>query len=342
MEEPAISFDQLRPNVRSHFGIPPLVGEILRTSGTLAKAKAPCLLFRDASSAWLADEAPSLGAALAFYTIFSLAPMLMIATAIAGWAFGEGAAESQVLGYIRILIGPNGARIIGAVIDTATKSVHLRVASFIGIGTLLVAASGTFLELQTALNKIWKVKPQSCSFVVGIVKRRLLSFSLVLVTGLLLVLSLIFSAAVSTIGKMTAHSFPRVGVLSRPADFLISVAVITLLFAMIFKVLPDTPVRWGHAWIGATVTSLLFMVGKILIGLYLGRSTLASAYGAAGSVVILLVWVYYSAQILLFGAEFAHLCAIRRPALAIPSEFRQPFAGSNEGRISKAHSAGAH
>ena len=315
----------LRRHFISDFEIPPRLREVVRRSEALVKAKAPCLLLKDSASAWLADEAPSLGAALAFYTIFSLAPVLMIVTAMAGWAFGEGAAESQVLQDIRVLAGHNGARVIGVVIDAATKSVHLRVASFLGIGTLLIAASGTFLELQTALNKIWKVKRRPCSIVVHIVRRRLLSFGLVLATGLLLLLSLIFSAGLAAVGHMTGHSLPTVGLLLRSADFLLSLAIITLLFATLFKILPDAPVSWGHAWIGAVVTSLLFMVGKTLIGLYLGRSTFASAYGAAGSVVILLVWIYCSAQILLFGAEFTHLYATRhRTRQYTPSGFRQP------------------
>jgi membrane protein len=276
-------------------------------------------LLKDACSAWMEDNVPSVGAALAFYTIFSLAPVLIVTTAIAGLVFGRQAVEGEVLRQIQGLVGHNGATAIRTVIQSANRPVLRTLASAIGITAILVGASGAFLELQDALNKIWRVKPRSESFWVCAIRKRCSSFGLVLATGFLLLVSLALSAALGAMGKFMGHMLPAAAfLLFESLNFIVSVAVITLLFAMIYKVLPDTEIAWSDVWIGAAITALLFTVGKLLIGLYLGRSTVASPYGAAGSLVILLVWVYYSAQILLLGAEFTHVYAGKHGSRAGP------------------------
>ena len=274
-----------------------------------ANAKVAWALLKEACYAWVADNAPSLGAALAFYTIFSLAPVLMVATAVAGVVFGREAAEGEILRQIQALVGHTGAAAIQTVIQSANRPGFGTIASAIGLGTVLLGASGAFVELQDALNKIWRAKPRPESILICTIRKRFLSFGLVLGTGFLLLVSLALSAGLAVAGKFMGHLLPAPPFLFESANSLLSFGVITLLFAMIFKVLPDTEIAWGDVWIGAAVTSLLFTIGKLLIGLYLGRSTLASVYGAAASLVIVLVWVYYSAQIVLLGAEFTHIYA---------------------------------
>jgi len=268
-------------------------------------------LLKDAFSAWIADEAQTLGAALAFYTIFSLAPVLILATAIAGLAFGKRVAHVESLRQLHDLLGPTGAAAIHDLLQSAHRPTLGSLAGAIGIATLLLGASGAFTELHDALNKIWKVPPRSESIWVSTIRGRFLSFGLVLVTGLLMVMSLVLSAALAMADKFMRHLFHAPPFLFESLNFLVSACVITVLFALIFKVLPDTKIDWGDVWIGAIGTSLLFTIGKMVIGLYLGRSSLASAYGAAASLVIVLVWVYYSAQIVLLGAEFTHIYAYK-------------------------------
>ena len=266
-------------------------------------------LLKEAWSAWLEDHAASLGAALAFYMIFSLAPVLMVAIAVAGLAFGRRAAEGEVLRQIQSLVGETGARAVQAIIQNANRPTLGVIAATIGIVAVLVGASGAFVELQDALNTIWRVPRRRESIWVGAIRKRFWSFGLVLCTGLLLMLSLVSSAALGAMGKLTEHLLPKPVFLVEAVDFLLSFGAITLLLAMIFKFVPDTEVAWSDVWIGAALASLLFTIGKALIGFYLVRSTVASAYGAAASLVILLVWIYYSAQILLLGAEVTHVYA---------------------------------
>jgi membrane protein len=276
-------------------------------------------LLKEACSAWLEDKAPSLGAALAFYTIFSLAPVLIVAIAVAGLAFGQRAAEGEVLRQIQALVGETGARAVQAVIQSANRPALGVIAATIGIVTVLVGASGAFVELQDSLNKIWRVPRRSESILLGAIRKRFWSFGLVLCTGLLLMVSLVSSAALGAVGKLMAHLLPKPVFLLESVDFLLSFGAITLLLAMIFKFLPDTEVAWSDVWIGAAVASLLFTIGKALIGFYLVKSTVASAYGAAASLVILLVWIYYSAQILLLGAEVTHVYANKHGSRLEPS-----------------------
>jgi membrane protein len=287
-------------------------------------SRAAWALVKEACIAWMDDDVPSLGAALAFYTIFSLAPVLIITTAIAGLVFGRQAVQREILGQMQSLIGSNGTDVIRVVIQSADAPGSRMLASAIGILAVLAGASGAFLELQDALNKIWRAQLKSQNFWLCAIRKRCSSFGLVLATGFLLVVSLALSAGLEAVGKFMGHLLPDAAfVLYESINFLVSAAAITLLFAMIYKVLPDTEIAWSDVWIGAAVTSFLVTTGKLLIGLYLGRSTLASAYGAAGSLVILLVWVYYSAQLLLFGAEFTHAYARKRgsrAASAAPSQ----------------------
>lgn len=266
-------------------------------------------LSKEACAAWAEDNAPSMGAALAFYTVFSLAPVLIVAISVAGLAFGQETAEGEFSRQLQGLVGETGARAIQAIIQSANRPALGIIASAIGIGTLLVGASGAFVELQGALNKIWKVQRRSESVWLRVIRQRFLSFGLVLGLGFLLLVSLVVSAALGAVGNFIAPLLPWPVFLLESVNFLLSLGVIALLLAMIFKYLPNTEIAWSDVWIGAAVASLLLTTGKALIGLYLGRSTVASAYGAAASLVIILTWVYYSAQILLLGAEVTHVYA---------------------------------
>ena len=266
-------------------------------------------LLKEAGSAWLEDNAPRLGAALAFYMIFSLAPVLIVAIAVAGLAFGHRAAEGEVLRQMQALVGETGAKAVQAIIQSANRPALGVIAAIIGIVTVLVGASGAFVELQDALNQIWRVPRRRESIWVGALRKRFWSFGLVLCTGFLLMLSLVASAALGAAGRLMEQLLPKPVFLVEAVDFLLSFGAIMLLLAMIFKFVPDTEVAWSDVWIGAALASLLFTIGKALIGFYLVRSTVASAYGAAASLVILLVWIYYSAQILLLGAEVTHVYA---------------------------------
>jgi membrane protein len=206
-------------------------------------------------------------------------------------------------------LGPQAAEAIQGMLQSAGKTGAGIVATAVGVGTLLLGASGAFAQLQDALNTIWEVKPKAGRGVRGMLRDRFLSFSLVLAIGFLLLVSLVLSAALAAVGKYLAGILPVSSALMQGLNFALSFAVTTFLFALIFKVLPDVRIRWRDVWIGAAVTALLFSVGRFLIGLYLGRSSVSSAYGAAGSLVVLLVWIYYSAQILLLGAEFTQVYA---------------------------------
>jgi membrane protein len=279
----------------------------LKSSGEFVNPKVAYVLFKTACLAWADDNASSRGAALAFYTVFSLAPVLIIAVSVAGLAFGQKAAEGEFLRQLQGSVGVTGARAIQDIIQSADRPALGIVASVIGIGTLLAGASGAFVELQDALNKIWKVPHTSKGFWISMIRERFLSFGLVLGLGFLLVVSLVVSAALAAVGNFIAPLIPWPISFWEAVNYLLSLGVIALLLAVIFKLLPDADVAWRDVWIGAAVASLLLTTGKALIGAYLARSTVASAYGAASSLIIILTWVYYSAQIVLFGAEITHV-----------------------------------
>jgi membrane protein len=261
-------------------------------------------LIKAAIDGWKSDFASSMGAALAYYTVFSIAPLLVIVIAIAALAFGHAAAQQEIMAQARELFGAQGASALETMLASARKPGQGIVASLLSLMALAFGAIGVFNELENDLNRIWKVPSTQHAGWWGLVRGRLLSFGMIIAIGFLLLVSLVLSAALAIVGSYWSAVFAQIGLLLQAANFVVSFAVITVLFAIIYKFMPQTRIEWGDVWIGATVTALLFTIGKLLIGLYLGTSSVASSYGAAGSLVILLLWVYYSAQIFLLGAEF--------------------------------------
>ena len=265
-------------------------------------------LTRDSVMAWVDHNASSLGAALAFYTLFSIAPILVIAVAIAGYVFGPSVAETHLLQEMQGLLGEAGATAIQGLLASAHHSNQKGFAAAIGIGTLLVGASSVFGELQSTLDTIWKTPPQKNAVAWWrLLRSRILSFGLILGVGFLLLVSLVASAALAALGSWLGSYLVRWQIILPALDLLLSVGLSTVLFAMIYKYVPKEEIDWGDVWVGGFVTACLFTIGKLLIGLYLGRSSFSSAYGAAGSIMVLLLWIYYSAQIFLLGAEFTHV-----------------------------------
>ena len=263
------------------------------------------IVLRQAIAGWWNDNVPHLGAALSYYTLFALAPILIVAISIAGLAFGAEAVRGEIVGQIDGLMGHDGAQAVQGMLEGAARPSSSIPATIIGLITFFLGATGAFLELQTALNTIWRVKPKvSGSWFGALVRQRLISFGLVVGVGFLLLTSLLVSAGLTALDRYMGNAYPAAAVLWQAVNVVVSLGVITLLFAMIYKVLPDVKLGWSDVWVGGLVTAGMFTVGKSLIGLYLGTSGVASTYGAAGSVVVLLVWVYYSAQIVLLGAEF--------------------------------------
>ncbi len=273
------------------------------------KPKSIWNFIKDVFDKFIDDKAPKLGAALSFYTIFSLAPLLIIAISVAGSIFGRRAARGEIVGQIRSLIGDEGARVV----QTALKNAHLGhesgIALIISIVTLIIASTIVFVDLQESLDMVWKVKPKpGRSMIKGLLKDRIRSFTVVVGTGFLLLVSLITSAIISALNNYIAEQFFALPIYYlQISNLLVSLFIVFLLFMMIFKFLPDVDIEWRHVWVGALVTAVLFVLGKYLIGLYLGTSSLSSTYGAAGSLVILLLWVYYSTQIFFLGAEFTQV-----------------------------------
>lgn len=269
-------------------------------------------LLKDTFNAWNNDRAPRMGAALAYYTVFSLAPLMVIAIAIASMVFGAQAARGEIVDELANTIGQPAAAAIEDMLRQNNDTGGNTLASIVGLVILLLGASGVFIELEDALNTIWKVPPEKSATVLAFVRDRFLSFTLVLTTGFLLLVSLTISAGLEAVGRLlTPQSMPGGVVLWQLVNLLFSYLFIALMFALIFKWVPNAVVRWGDVWIGAASTALLFTVGKYLLGLYLGQTGIASAFGAAGSLAVILIWVFYSAQILLLGAEFTHLYAQR-------------------------------
>ncbi len=275
-----------------------------------------------AALAWRRDQATSMAAAVAFYTLFSLGPLLVLVIAIAGLVVGEGTARDQMLGQVAQLVGPAGARSVGAILDAAGTRQTSLVATLTGAVTLVIGVTTVFAELRDDLDRVWNYRAARASGVLALVRARFLSFGLVVAIGFLLVVSLAVSAVLSYLGRMLGGGEE----LMQGLDFLSSLAVLTVLFALIFKILPSPHVGWEDVWAGSAVTALLFSLGKFAIGLWLGRSVVASWYGAAGTVVLLVLWVYYSSLIFFYGAEFTHEYAMRHgsrrhPPQAANSEF---------------------
>ncbi|HVJ56471.1 MAG TPA: YihY/virulence factor BrkB family protein [Terrimicrobiaceae bacterium] len=269
---------------------------------------------------WLDDQAPTLGAALAYYTVFSLAPLLIISIALAGLVFGAEAAQGQIFDQLRGLLGDAGGKAMQEIVQSASAEPKTGVvATVIGFVTLLFGASGAFGQLQASLNIIWGVQPKPGRGILGIIRDRILSFGFILVVGFLLLVSLLLTAAIAFVGKQFGAMVPGMEALIQILNSILSLAVITLLFGMMFKILPDANIAWRDVWIGAFITALLFTLGKFALGFYLGRSGVASSYGAAGSLIVLLLWVYYSSQIVFFGAEFTQVYANRFGSHVTPS-----------------------
>ncbi len=267
-------------------------------------------LTKAAFKAWSDDYAPSMGAALSYYTLFSLAPLLVIVIAVAGMVFGQEAAQGEIMGQLRGIMGEEGAVAVEGMLKSVNSSGKGIVATIVGIGLLLLGATAVFGELQSALDRIWRTPaPKKESGLWRMLHTRLLSFGLVLGLGFLLIVSLVVSAGLAALGKWWGGWFEGWEILLEMLNFVVSFGIFTVLFAMIYKLMPRAKISWRDVWTGAAVTSLLFTIGKVLIGLYLGKSTMASGFGAAGSLVVLLAWVYYSAQIFLLGAEYTWVYA---------------------------------
>lgn len=262
-------------------------------------------LVKTAASSWVDDYAQSMGAALAYYTMFSIAPLLLIVISIAGLIFGVEAARGEIFGQLQGLMGEQGALAIQGLLESASEPSKSVTATIIGVALLLVGATTVFGELQDALDRIWRAPERDRGAGIwGLLRARLLSFGMILGIGFLLMVSLVSSAALSALGKWWGPLFGGWELLAQAINLLLSFALTTAVFALIYKIMPRVKIAWHDVWIGAVVTALLFTIGKFLIGLYIGKSSIASGFGAAGSLVVVLVWVYYSAQIFLMGAEF--------------------------------------
>jgi membrane protein len=261
---------------------------------------------------WQKDEATRIGAALAYYTTFSLAPLLVVATSVAGLVYGKDAAEGEVTKQLTNMLGEQGAEQVQTMLANASSQDGGVLATIVGTIAVLIGCGTVFIELQAALNRMWETEPnEEKSGILAWLKKRGLSFGLVLVIGFLLLVSLMVSAVLSGAGEALGARVELPGFVLSVINFLVSTAVITALFTLLYKVLPDQKIPLGDVWVGGLVTALLFSLGKALIGLYLGQSSVASTYGAAGSLAVVLIWIYYSSQLVLFGAEFTQVYANR-------------------------------
>ena len=262
-------------------------------------------LIKTTFKSWNDDYASSMGAALAFYTLFSIAPLLLIVLSIIGFVFGLEAARGEITGQLQNLMGEQSAMAVQALLQNVNKPEEGFIATMIGVVLLLVGATSVFGELQNSLNRIWHVPERSkVNGLIALFHERLLSFGMILGIGFILMVSLIFSAALSAMSKWWSPQFKEWLLLLSIFNVVIGFVMTTAMFALIYKLMPSVKIRWNEVWLGAVITATLFAIGKFLIGLYIGRSNIASGFGAAGSLVALLVWVYYSAQIFLLGAEF--------------------------------------
>jgi membrane protein len=273
---------------------------------------------------WIDDEPFALAAALSYYTLFSLAPLLTIAIAIAGFFFGQEAAQNRVVETSQGLVGQESAQAIQEMIRNANEKPAAGIISTIfGVIALLFGAGGVVGQLQTSLNKVWGVAPKPGQGIWGFIRQRFISFAMVLSIGFLLLVSLVVSAALASVSTLLSHVLGGMTILAHALDLLVSFGFVTLLFALIYKYLPDAEIRWRDVWIGAALTSALFTIGKSLIGLYLGSSGVTSVYGAAGSLITVLLWVYYSSLIFFLGAEFTQVYAAEYGSGVAPASHAQ-------------------
>jgi membrane protein len=267
-------------------------------------------LAKGAATAWVSDYAPSMGAALSYYSVFSMAPLLLIVMSIAGLVFGQQAVRGEVFGQLQGLLGTEASKTIEGLLAGVSKPAEGVASTVIGVILLLVGATSVFGELQDALDRIWRAPARDRSGGLwGLVRARLLSFGMILGIAFLLMVSLVFSAVVAALGKWWSGAFGEWALLAQLFNLIVGFVMTIGVFAMIYKIMPRVSVKWRDVWLGATVTALLFTGGRFLIGLYIGRSNLASGFGAAGSLIVVFAWVYYSAQIFLLGAEFTWIYA---------------------------------
>lgn len=278
------------------------------------------LLLRDAVDGFIADDALSRGASIAYFTLFSIAPVLLVVVAIAGLAFGRQAAEGAIVAQLSGLMGRDTAETLQTMIESAARPREGVIASAVGIVVLIVATTGVFGEVQAAMNRIWKAAPGHHSTLSRLVRARLVSLGLVVTAGFLLMVSLAASAALAGLSAYLRAVFPAAETVLKTTDILMSGLLIAGLFAAMFKVLPDTEIAWRDVGVGALVSTVLFEGGKYAIAFYVGQSNVGSSYGAAGALIVLLVWIYYSAQIFLFGAEFTRAFARRYGSHARPAD----------------------
>ncbi len=267
------------------------------------------LLITKTVSAWLADYAPSMGAALSYYTVFSMAPTLLIVISVAGLVFGADAVRGEIIGQLSYLMGPAAATTVQQELASMHQPSHGVAGSIIGIVLVLAGASSVFGELQNALDRIWHASPRQSSGLLSLIRARLMSFAMILGIAFLLIVSLVLSAAISALGKWWAGAFGRWELLAQTVNALLGFIITMGSFAAIYRIIPRVTIHWTDVWLGASVTALLFTLGRLLIAIYIGKTGIASVFGAAGSLVIVFVWVYYSAQIFLLGAEFTRVYA---------------------------------
>lgn len=276
-------------------------------------------------SEWQEDKVSRLAAALAYFAVFSIPPVLVIAIAIAGMVYGQQAAQQQLLNQLNGVLGEQGLGAIETILQQADRPGGELLPTVISLGLLFFAGSAVFVQLQDAMNTIWGVAPDPDRGIMGTIKDRLFSFILILGIGLLLLASLVVSALLSTFNSYIAGLFPGASIVLWLVNLLVSLGVVMLLFAAIFKVIPDVEIAWSDVWVGAFITAVLFQIGQFALSIYLGRSSPASAYGAAGSIIVLLLWIYYTAQILFLGAEFTQVYANRYGSHIRPDEDAVPL-----------------
>jgi membrane protein len=264
-------------------------------------------LFKEAIQAWSNDYAPSMGAALSYYTLFSIAPLLLIVIAVAGWFFGDDAVRGELTGSLQGLMGEQGAKAIEGLLASVSEPKEGIIATVVGVFLLIIGATTVFGELQNDLDRIWRAPARETGSVWRMLRSRLLSIGMILGIAFLLMVSLVFDSVLQALGKMWGTG--PLQAIAQVINFIVGFGLTTTVFAMIYKLMPRARIAWHDVWVGAAVTAILFTVGKFLIGLYIGRSAVASSFGAAGSLAVVMIWVYYSAQIFLLGAEFTWVFA---------------------------------
>jgi membrane protein len=288
---------------------------------------------KDIFTQWMEDEPFLLASSLSYYTLFSLTPLLVIAIAVAGLVFGREAAQNQIVETIGGMIGPESAKAIQGMIENASsKPITGTISTVLAAVTLLIGAGGVVGQLQTSLNKIWGVEPKSGQGIWVFIRQRFISFAMVLAVGFILLVSLVVTAVLTAFSQFIGGLIGGAAFVAHLLDIVVSFAFVTLLFAMIYKFVPDVKIQWKDVWIGAALTSILFTIGKFLIGLYLGSSGVASAYGAAGSLITVLLWVFYSSLIFLLGAEFTQAYASTYGSGVAPAPYaeRSPAASDRK------------